>query len=353
MSRLREFLARNRALAAMLCISVVAHAVILVGSPDWAHPFVEPEEPAHFDARLAPATAVASKAPAPVAPAAPKRARPRPVTPESPIAMLDTGTAMPEMAEPVLIPEPPPAKAPEKETPPEPQMVAAAEPSTLAQKLAPPKFDATALPERVKIEYDLKSALADGVAEYTWSREGNQYTISGSMEAVGFFTLFLEGRILQESHGEVTAEGLKPAEFSEKRGNSPDEGLLFNWDKREVTFIKGSERKTGVLTDNTVDWLSMIFQMAHAPPPDKPFELRVFTQRRLYNFQLEVLGVEEISIPLGKMRALHLRHTGDTKVEQVDVWLGLDYHYLPVKMRFPVARNRLIVEQNAVRISGR
>jgi hypothetical protein len=63
--------------------------------------------------------------------------------------------------------------------------------------------------------------------------------------------------------------------------------------------------------------------------------------------------VEEITIPLGKVRALHLRHAGDTQVEQVDVWLGLDHHYLPVKMRFPVARNRLVVEQNAVRISGR
>ena len=97
----------------------------------------------------------------------------------------------------------------------------------------------------------------------------------------------------------------------------------------------------------------MIFQLAHAPPPDKPFDLRVFTQRRLYNFRLEVLGVEDIEIPLGKMRALHLRHRGDEKVEQVDVWLSLDHHYLPVKMRFPVARNRLVVEQNAIRISGR
>jgi hypothetical protein len=105
-----------------------------------------------------------------------------------------------------------------------------------------------------------------------------------------------------------------------------------------------------VLTDNTVDWLTMIFQLAHAPPPDKPFDLRVFTQRRLYNFHLDVLGVEDIEIPLGKMRALHLRHAGE---EKVDVWLSLDHHYLPVKMRFPVARNRLVVEQNAVRITGR
>jgi hypothetical protein len=352
MSRLREFIARNRVLAAALGVSFLAHAAILVGGPDWAHPFVE-GEPARFDARLAPAASVESAVPAPAAPPAAKRVRARAAAPESPIALLENGAALPQIAEPVLIPETPTAKTHDRETPPAPEKIALAEPTTLAPKLAPPKFDAAALPERISIEYDLKSAFADGRAEYNWSRDGNQYTIKGEMEAVGFFTLFLEGRILQESHGEVTGEGLKPAGFIEKRGTSPDEGLAFDWEKREVTFIKGSERKTGVLTDNTVDWLTMIFQLAHAPPPDQPFDLRVFTQRRLYNFHLEVLGVEDIEIPLGKLRALHLRHAGDQKVEQVDVWLSLDHHYLPVKMRFPVARNRLVVEQNAVRISGR
>jgi hypothetical protein len=35
------------------------------------------------------------------------------------------------------------------------------------------------------------------------------------------------------------------------------------------------------------------------------------------------------------------------------VWLGLDQHYLPVKLRYPVARNRLIVEQSATVVSSR
>jgi hypothetical protein len=349
MSRVREMLARNRVLAVALCVSLIAHAAILVGGPDWSRPFAD-NEPVRFDARLAPAASVESAAPAPAAPRPVKRARARPAAPESPIAMLETGAALPQLVEPVLIPETPPANPQDKEAPAEPEKVALAEPSSVAPRLAPPKFDVAALPERVSIEYDLKSAFADGRAEYSWSRDGNQYTVRGVMEAVGFFTLFLEGRIIQESHGEVTPEGLKPAEFLEKRGASPDEGLSFDWDKREVTFIKGSERKKGALTDDTVDWLSMIFQLAHMPPPEKAFDLKVFTQRRLYEFHLEVVGVEDIEIPLGKMRALHLRHAGE---EKIDVWLSLDHHYLPVKLRFPVARNRLVVEQTAVRITGR
>jgi len=81
--------------------------------------------------------------------------------------------------------------------------------------------------------------------------------------------------------------------------------------------------------------------------------MKVYTQRKLYSFELKVLGVEEIEIPIGRVKALHLRHTAKDANEQVDVWLGLDQHYLPVKMRYPVARNRFMVEQTATSISER
>jgi hypothetical protein len=63
-----------------------------------------------------------------------------------------------------------------------------------------------------------------------------------------------------------------------------------------------------------------------------------------------VLGIEEIEVPLGRVRALHLRHEDPAKSEAVDVWLGVDQHYLPVKLRYPVARNRLVVDQVATRV---
>ena len=81
--------------------------------------------------------------------------------------------------------------------------------------------------------------------------------------------------------------------------------------------------------------------------------MRVYTQRRLYEFKLKVLGTEEIEIPLGKVKALHLRHIDPVDREAVDVWLGVDQHYLPVKLRYPVARNRLMVEQSATSVTAR
>ena len=65
------------------------------------------------------------------------------------------------------------------------------------------------------------------------------------------------------------------------------------------------------------------------------------------------LGIEEITIPLGTVRALHLRHVDPEDESVVDVWLGVDQHYLPVKLRYPVARNRMMVEQSATRVTER
>jgi hypothetical protein len=264
--------------------------------------------------------------------------------------------ALPSFEEPRYLAEAPTpvitpvAGAPEVVTP---ERVALAQPATPVPALEPPKFPVEALPANVSIDYQLTSSFADGHAVYRWRRDGDNYTITSEAEAVGFFTLFLEGRIQQESSGKVTAEGLRPERFVERMPGNPVEGLEFDWTAHKVTFDRRTEKKTADLADNTVDWLSMIFQLAHMPPSGDSYALRVYTQRKLYTFNLKILGEEEVDIPLGKVKALHLRHIDPEDQTAVDVWLGVGQHYLPVKLRYPVARNRLTVEQVATSVSER
>lgn len=234
-----------------------------------------------------------------------------------------------------------------------PEVVALAKP---AEPVAPPEIPAfrpDALPAEVTIAYSLTSAFADGDAEYTWTRDGERYEITGTARATGFFTIFLEGHIYQAARGRVTAEGLRPESFTERRGATPEEGLAFDWDARQVEFRRGDSTRSTPLTDSTVDWLSMIFQLAHMPPKGDTMPLRVFTQRRLYEYRLQVVGPEDLELPFGTARTLHLRHAGAKPEEAVDVWLGVDQHYLPVKLRYPVARNRVVVEQTATSVKAR
>ncbi|MGE5617246.1 MAG: DUF3108 domain-containing protein [Bacillota bacterium] len=332
-------LAQYRFAAAALAVSAALHAAVIVGLPRIFDEPLPQKQPASFDAELAPAAVALEPERAPAPRASPRAARPRPR--RAIVAMRrETFTPVAQFDDRVPLPE----------VLPSPDLVALAEPIAPAFSL-PPEFPRDALPGKLRIKYELTSAFADGQAVYTWEREGDRYTITGEAEAVGFFTLFLQGRILQESRGLVTALGLRPERFIERRPNAGEEGLSFDWKHRKVTFERENGTRTEDLRDDsTVDWLSMIFQLAHAPPKGDTVSMRVFTQRKTYEFTLKVLGEEEIEIPLGRVKALHLRHENPADREQVDVWLGVDQHYVPVKMRYPVARNRLMVEQTATDI---
>lgn len=357
-------MARSRAAAVALVLSVAVHAAIVTGMPGLEAPF-EREAGAAYTATLVPPAVVvpppaAEATPAPAAVAQRPRPKPRPRTAvvvppllssigESEIALAGSLADGPGIA---ALPDPPAEATIAPVATPQPEVVALAQPAAPAAAFEAPAFPVEALPPSLAIDYQLTSAVADGRASYEWRREGDSYTISGEAEATGFFTLFLEGRVLQESRGTVGVAGLRPERFRERKPQGPEEGLDFDWAAGRVTFDRGDERRTAALAGNTVDWLSMIFQLAHMPPSAQAVDMEVYTQRKMYRFTLHVLGVEEIDIPLGRVRALHLRHAPGDK-EAVDVWLGLDYHHLPVKMRYPVARNRLVVEQVATAVTAR
>ncbi len=347
--------AAYRPAAVALVASAVLHGAALVGYRVGAGSEGEADPGAvAYSATLQAAAPAVEATVAQARPPAPKpRPRPKPkneIRPEETVATLPAVEEAPLAPVPEETPRPAEALPAEPEPPP-PEVVALAKPAVPVAPPAP-EFRPDSLPSKLRINYALTSPLVEGQAEYTWKRDGDRYEISGSAEASGFFTLFLEGRIWQESSGTVTPEGLRPDRFVERRGDTPEEGLAFDWQARTVEFRRGSASRTGVLTDSTVDWLSMIFQLAHLPPAKDGMPLRVYTQRRLYEYRLNVVGEETLDLPIGRTKTLHLRHEGEKPEDAVDVWLGVDQHYLPVKLRYPVARGRLMVEQTATAVTA-
>lgn len=366
MPKAAELFSRYRLAAVAIVVSAAVHAAVFIGLPPRIAMIDDPAA-ATYSASLdamgatlgSPSSGEAPAAPAPVATARPRRpkstlptSRIAPPSPPDVFAPSDT-VAVARAPEPEIVP-PNAVSLPPPQVEPPGEKIALAQPAVPVKALEPEKFRVEALPPNITIEYQLTSAFADGRATYHWDREGDSYRVRAEAEAEGFFTLFLEGRIVQETRGTVTSAGLRPERFSERKPGGAPEGLEFDWPGKTITFDRNGERRTTPLDDNTVDWLSMIFQLAHLPPRAESFTLQVFTQRRMYRFHLNVLGAEEIEIPIGRVRALHLRHAApDNPKEVVDVWLGIDQHYLPVKLRFPAARNRIVVEQVATRIVSR
>jgi hypothetical protein len=358
-----------RVLIAAVAISAAVHAAFVAGVGDlFATDLAPPRQAAAYVATLVPPPQNPDDLPRPK-PKAPPAPKPAPhrhtMLARSHAPRPHPHVATPPPREPILAQAGDPIFLPIAFQPvPDPQPLAALDPvsplpETAAElgTVAGESFPADALPDDIEIDYALTSAVLEAHANYRWQREGDRYRITGEGSADGFFSLFLGGRMEQESEGMVTHDGLKPVRFIEKKPDTQDEGLEFDWGAHQVTYEWGeSHRKTARLADNSVDWLSMIFQLAHMPPSTEARDMKisVLTQRKQYHFDLQVLGEEEIVIPLGHLRTLHLRHVdAENPKEVVDVWLGMDQHYLPVKLRYPVAHNRLVVEQTATKLSSR
>ena len=359
-----------RAVAAAAVISAAIHGAAIVGWQPFAPAPDIPDEPVLTATLVAPPPPGPEVALAPAPPPKPKaRAKPKPKPPPKPAPEVrpdETVVLAPEAAEPPTAENEMAAAAREAETAPppaagegpppaaeEPEVLAMARPAAVEEPPAARVLRPEALPEEINIRYELTSVFADGIADYQWRRQGNRYEISGELQATGFFTVFLQGHILQQSHGTIADEGLRPEAFTERLGEAGEEGLTFDWAAGTVQFRYGDNRRTAPLAGNTVDWLSMIFQLAQRPPEGEAMDLRVYTQRRMYAFHLKVVGNERLNLPFGSANTIHLRHTGDDPDSTVDVWLGIDHHFLPVKLRYPVARNRLVVEQTATAIEAR
>jgi hypothetical protein len=291
-------LRRYRLVFLAVLASLAVHAVVMVGMPHRLAA-VDSRTDAIYSATLEalatpavlapPPAAGAPSAPAP-RPAARPRARPR-VAAAKAVDAVPADDASPALDAPAPLDALALGELSRIEAlQPLPDRLALAAPTTAAAAAAEEKFPVEAMPANLTIEYALNSAFADGQATYRWSRDGDSYRITGEAQAEGFFALFLEGQILQESHGTVTERGLQPERFSERKPGSPPEGLEFDWRASQVTFDRNGSRKTDKLEANTVDWLSMIFQLAHRPPSGEAMDLRVFTQRKMYAFHLQIVG---------------------------------------------------------------
>jgi hypothetical protein len=308
-----------------LALSLAAHLLLLF-APQIHFSFDTPAAPAVIEAKLA-------NTPPPVVAAAPK-ARPS--------AHRKRHTL--KAPEQQMLP--PPETTAASETPPEPpaQPVASAsaEPASTAEEApsepttpAPPEGH---LPVQAEIEFALykgEHGLKVGKVVHKWQVVDNSYVISSVIEATGIFSLIKPGKLVQTSQGKLSARGLEPDYFWIQRGQSTDttESAQFDRKSNTLTYGSGAERRTVPLPGQAQDLLSFVYQLAFNAPQTGAIQLFISNGRKLDSYDYGVVSEETLDTPLGKLKTLHLRKIRSAGEDGVDIWLGVDYRYLPVKVR--------------------
>jgi hypothetical protein len=296
----------------VLGFSLAAHLALMLG-PQFSLPVSLAPAPV-LEAKLSPPPPPAKLAAAKPPPAA--KTKPRPVK---------KMTAPPVEAAPA--PEIQPDAAPSPAVEPEPA-AAAAEPSAPA----PP-----AMPQRVTTRFTLfkgQNGISVGRAEQVWKLDGERYTISSVAEASGLFSLFASGKFIQESRGEITPAGLRPANYRVERGKGgadKTDTAEFDWNAMTLTLASGGSKQTLKLPEGTQDLLSFMYQLAFAPPQSSAVKLQMTNGRKLDSYAYWVVE-EALETPMGVLNTLHLGKHREEGEKDTEVWLAADYHYLPVKI---------------------
>ena len=301
------------AFLAALAASLGIHVAALFG-PD-VELFGGAEEPVTLRAELQPLPA------APKASAEPKpAAKPRPKVAKA--APPVTAKAAPEA--PVL-PAPPEQNS---------EIEQKEEPTVASALSAPPEPAKPLLPASGTIRYAIfmgTRGFQIGRAEHTWEfTEDGRYRLTGMTETVGLAALLKTIRFENESSGRLVAGGLQPELYRTlKNGKDANENADFDWTAAAVHLSRGD--KTESIVPGTQDILSLNYQLAYLPRPEAGASVGVVTGKKYSRYALDSLGEEELATPAGRFRTLHLRAMGNDVTE---IWIALDHHRLPVKIRF-------------------
>lgn len=301
------------AFLAALAASLGIHVAALFGTD--VELFGGAEEPVTLRAELQPPPA------APKAPPEPKPvAKPRPkVTKTAPLA---TAKAAPEA--PVL-------PAPSEQ---DSEIEQKNEPTVASPPSAPSEPAKPLLPASGTIRYAIfmgTRGFQIGRAEHTWEfTEDGRYRLTGMTETVGLAALLKTIRFENESSGRLVAGGLQPELYrTRKNGQDANENADFDWTAAAVHLSRGD--KTQSIVPGTQDILSLNYQLAYLPRPEAGASVGVVTGKKYSRYALDSLGEETLDLKAGRFRTLHLRAMGNDVTE---IWIALDHHRLPVKIRF-------------------
>ncbi|MGB2833796.1 MAG: DUF3108 domain-containing protein [Methylotenera sp.] len=204
--------------------------------------------------------------------------------------------------------------------------------------------------QHVETEFEVyNSALPDTVSvntiKFSTQHDGSYLLTNADIDLEELNTL-VDARILQErSEGIITAEGLKPNYYTQYYDDDKAGGKHANFDWSYIAIQVGSGYQP--LANGTQDELSYMYQFMFFPPQAN-IQITVTNGALLQSLYFIYLGEEIIQTKLGELKATHLVSNDKVKT---DLWLAVDYQFLPVKIRKTI-NDGSYIEQTATKLSA-
>src|SRR5690606_7357788 len=102
------------------------------------------------------------------------------------------------------------------------------------------------------------------------------------------------------------------------------------WEEKTLSLSNGG---SVALPEQAQDIVSFLYQLSQIPLDRDTIPMHISNGKKLERYELSVGAEEMIQTRIGWLRALPLRKIRLQGEEGLDIWLGLEYRLLPVKIR--------------------
>lgn len=191
--------------------------------------------------------------------------------------------------------------------------------------------------------------LGEGV--HRWKHDGRSYTMSTELKTTGLAAMLADFEYTQSSEGEVTRDGLVPRRFVVEQKGRETETATFDWRSNSVLVERRKGRKeTDSVARGDLDVLSAWHMVAVRPGREHPSEMTLVSNRGADPVSFEVLGMKEISLPVGTLRTQHVMFKAHSGKLDVELWLSEQHGWVPVRVRLKDQKGK-VLDQRAVSVN--
>jgi hypothetical protein len=168
---------------------------------------------------------------------------------------------------------------------------------------------------------------------YQLLSNSEQYHLTSLIQAKGLAALLIPD-LQQTSDGFLNNTGLQPEHYLYQFGDKKNKTYSadFDWDHNQLKLHGVNGDQILELPEGTQDLLSFMYQFMFVAPLQN-MQLSITNGKKISTYVYSFEGEETIETKMGKLATVHLMRTGTEGEKKTELWLALDYQYVPVKIR--------------------
>jgi len=202
-------------------------------------------------------------------------------------------------------------------------------------------------PARIEIAFEMtRNDLAMAETLEQLEHANGRYRLVETWTGKGMFLWM--GTIKRTSRGLISADGLRPLEFSDERTGRPPARAWFDWEAKTLAMEYRDPRRVEPLPPNAQDRLSFLLALSFLPGRAASTQFAVFDGRGQTRQEYHVRGRERLRTPAGEFDTVVVERTSGRDAARL--WLAAELGHLPVRLQV-TQQDGTRLEQTAIRVT--